>query len=139
MATLDNLGRFKKPKRHGQTPFTDTTDRCERHGYTPSHKRIASLISAGLSLQVARDELWDLVSKSDPELTADLPPLPPIRRHLDTDLADLSQLSREYAYRKRVLEERLRSAWLEEREKPDAGVSQTPPQPEPLTPPAKPS
>ncbi|AXH77755.1 MAG: hypothetical protein [Microviridae sp.] len=114
MSTMDTLGKFKKPKLAGQTPFTDTYDRCERLGYVPTHKRIAQLISAGLNLQVARDELWDVISDNE-ALFKDLPAMPPLRRHLDADLADLSQMSREYAARKRVVEERLREHVLERR------------------------
>lgn len=111
MATGDNLGRFKRAHKKGQTPFTDTKDRCERLGYVPSHKRIAQLISAGLNLQVTRDELWDVISK-DESLIEDLPAMPPLRRHLDADLADLSQISRIYAERKRTIEERVREKYL---------------------------
>ena len=65
MSVLDSLGRFKAPEKAGQTPFTDTMDRCERLGYVPSHKRIAALISAGLSLQSTRDQLYDVVSNDE--------------------------------------------------------------------------
>lgn len=117
MAVMDTLGRFKHPEKAGQTPFTDTTDRCERLGYVPSHKRMASLISAGLSLQVTRDELWDFVSKQDPDIVKDLPPVPPLRRHLDADLADLSQTARTYQHRRRLIEERVRAKQISEQAK----------------------
>nr|QJB20894.1 MAG: hypothetical protein [Microvirus sp.] len=135
---MDNLGRFKTPRKKGQTPFTDTTDRCERLGYVPSNQRIASLIAAGLNLQVTRDQLYDVITNVEKDLVADLPPLPPIRRHLDYDLADLSQISRQYSYQKRVLEERVRARMLEEREKQAKGVSQNTPKPEPEPPQQKP-
>lgn len=110
MSLFDNLGRFKKPEKSGQTPFTDTMDRCERLGYVPSHNRIAALISAGLSLQSTRDQLYDIVSKDESGIFGDLPPLPPVRRHLDTDLADLSQHARLYAARRREIEIRIRES-----------------------------
>jgi len=112
MDVRENLGKWKRAKVKGQTPFTDTTDRCERLGYVPSHKRIAQLISAGLNLQVTRDELWDLVKDSEKDMMADLPEMPPLRRHLDADLADLSQISRVYAQRRRLIEERLQEKRL---------------------------
>lgn len=108
MSLIDNLGRFKKPEKAGQTPFTDTMDRCERLGYVPSHKRIAALISAGLALQSTRDQLFDIVTKDSSGVFDDMPPLPPIRRHLDIDLADLSQHARIYAARRRDIEMRMR-------------------------------
>lgn len=135
---LDNLGRWKKPHRVGQTPFTDTMDRCERQGYVPSHQRIAALISAGLQTQVARDELWDIVSKTEPEMLKDLPPIPPIRRHLDSDLADIQQVSRVYSSRRREIEVRLREQRMKELEK-TLVVSTTTPKIEPTTPPEKPA
>lgn len=107
----DTLGRFKKPAKAGETPFTDTTDRCERLGYVPSHKRIAALISAGLSLQVTRDELWDYF-KDDESMLKEFPDLPPLKRHLDADLADLSQMARVYAHRRREIEVKVRERQL---------------------------
>lgn len=109
---MDNLGKWKKPYKSGETPFTDSTDRCERMGYRPSHERIAALIAAGLSSQITHDKLFDFISKDDKELLADLPELPLIRRHLDTDLADIQQASRVYSARRREIEVRLRERYL---------------------------
>jgi len=103
----DNLGRFKKPAKAGQTPFTDTTDRCERQGYRPSHERIAELVAAGLNTQVNHDRLWDIIAEADADILKDLPAIPPIRRHLDSDLADIQQASRIYAAKRREIEVRM--------------------------------
>lgn len=112
MNIFDNLGRFKKPAKAGQTPFTDSTDRCERQGYRPSHERIAELVRAGLTTQMNHDRLWDIVADADQDILKDLPQVPPLRRHLDTDLADIQEQARKYASIRRQLEQRLRDKQL---------------------------
>lgn len=109
MDPLDNLGKFKYPAKAGQTPFTDTTDRCERKGYQPSKQRIAALIMAGLQTQVAQDRLFDIIKDADDEILADLPAVPPLRRHLDMDLADIQEVSRQYSQKRRLIEQRVRA------------------------------
>ena len=117
MRDQDTLGRFVAPQKSGQTPFTDTRDRCERLGYVPSHKRIAAIMAAGLQLQVTRDELWDIVANSEDEVLQNIGATPVIRRHLDLDLADLAQINKEYAYKRSQINERIAQIRREEREK----------------------
>lgn len=83
-----------------QNPFTDLSDKCERLGYVRFEKRLASILSAGLQLRVARDELHDSFSDDD------LPTPPPLPRHLEADLAEVSEAARFYQARRVEIQER---------------------------------
>lgn len=83
-------------------------------GYVPTEKRIAALLAAGLQTSMVRDmKFYD--STSEDVEGIELPPLP---RHVPSDLAEVSTLAREYAARRAFIEERIRSSSAEHQAKP---------------------
>jgi hypothetical protein len=82
-------------------PFLDKSDKTERLGYVPFEKRLAAIMNAGLQLKSSRDEYFD--SFSDEDIKAP----PPLPRHLDADLAEVSDLARKYDVRRREIEAKI--------------------------------
>lgn len=75
-------------------------------GYVPQEKRIAALLAAGLRTAAYRDlEFYDIV---DDEISSVEPPLLP--RHIPSDLAEVSEIAREYRKKRMEIEERVRQA-----------------------------
>lgn len=89
-------------------PFLDSTDKCERLGYAKFEKRLATILNAGLTLQMARDAHFS-GKNFDSFKEDDLKHPPPLARHLEPDLAEVSELSRFYSQKKADIEARLRA------------------------------
>lgn len=89
-------------------PFLDTTDKCTRLGYATFEKRLATILNAGLTLQIARDAHFS-GKNFDSYAEDDLKRPPPLARHLEPDLAEVSELARYYASRKADIEARMRA------------------------------
>lgn len=90
-----------------QNPFTDIVDKCEHLGFVPFEKRVAMVMNAGLSRQVLMERTFGRSELFDGDGEEDFLPPPPLPRHLDADLAEVSELAREYAQRKAQIEERI--------------------------------
>lgn len=100
--------KFKKPT------LTQTL------GFTPLEQRIARVQMAGLQTLLARDK--EALARYD-GVGEDLLP-PPLPRHVEPDLADVSEWYRYYVQRRFEIEDRVRALQLKKR---GGGTGGTPP------------
>lgn len=75
----------------------------ERGGYVSLEKRLVQLQLAGINTRIAHDEMYDVVGVKG------FPPPPPLPRHFHADLADVSELDRQYRERRREIEDHIKS------------------------------
>lgn len=86
--------------------------RTELLGYVPLERRIASLQISGLRTSVYRDRLAQMgllpdAKYFDTESEHYVPPVP-LPRHMDADLAEVSELGRYYFQKRASIETRIR-------------------------------
>lgn len=114
-----NIKQYQEAKAKGAykgNPKSKLPTKRELVGYVPMERRITALMAAGLRTAAFRDsEYYDTIKGED-----DLP-VSPLPRHMPADLAEVSDLAREYSARKREIEAKMLMA----REKRQA-MAQTP-------------
>lgn len=109
-------------------PKSKLPTKRELVGYVPMEKRVTALMAAGIRTASERDEqFFDTINSEG------IPPMPPLPRHMPADLAEVSDLAREYQERRRIIEARLEEA----RQKLQEGSGVTPKDDSGGTPPAQ--
>lgn len=84
-------------------PASKLPNKRELVGYVPMERRVTSLMTAGLRTAAVRDqEYFDTINDDQ-----SIPPMPPLPRHIPADLAEVSDLAREYMGRRREIEARV--------------------------------
>ena len=112
-----NEMKAEDPGFYRGNPASKLANKRELVGYVPMEKRVTSLMAAGLRTAAVRDqEYFDTINDD-----GNIPPIPPLPRHMPADLADVSDLAREYMARRREIEARVVEARQKAAEKPQEG------------------
>ena len=107
----------KDPEFYSGNPASKLPNKRELVGYVPMERRVTALMAAGLRTAAVRDEeFFDSINDDET-----IPPMPPLPRHMPADLAEVSDLAREYMARRREIEARVVEARQKAAEKPQEG------------------
>lgn len=107
----------KDPEFYSGNPASKLPNKRELVGYVPMERRVTALMAAGLRTAAVRDqEFFDSINDDET-----IPPMPPLPRHMPADLAEVSDLAREYMGRRSEIEARVVEVRRRAAEKPQEG------------------
>lgn len=120
-----NEAKGKDDEFYAGNPASKLPNKRELVGYVPMERRVTALMAAGLRTAAVRDqEFFDTINDDE-----SIPPIPPLPRHIPADLADVSDLAREYMARRREIEARVveaRQKAAEKRQEDTGSVTDKP-------------